>query len=199
MSFAPHRYRRKTAQQKQAQRARDRLPLRSVIQPRESVAGPPVYLYSDGACDTTKGHGGWATILQFGEQELVLSGNETNTTNNRMELRGLLEGLLALKRPCQVQVVTDSQYLRKAFTDGWVTNWINNGWKTASKQPVKNRDLWNALIEQAQLHELTFVWVKGHAGHGENERVDELAVAERKKLRRELGGGLARSAVFLDE
>lgn len=163
--------------------ARDRLPLRSVIQPTAPVSGQRVTLFSDGACDTTKGHGGWATILRYGEHELVLSGHEAETTNNRMELRGLLEGLQALKRPCQVQVVTDSQYLRKAFTDGWITGWMRNGWKTASKEPVKNQDLWEALIEQARIHELTFVWVKGHAGHHENERVDELAVMERKKLR----------------
>ncbi|MDO4263735.1 MAG: ribonuclease HI [Deinococcus sp.] len=163
--------------------ARDRLPLRSVIQPAAPVSGQRVTLFSDGACDTGKGHGGWATILRYGEHELVLSGNERGTTNNRMELRGLLEGLLCLKRPCQVQVVTDSQYLRKAFTDGWITGWMRNGWKTASREPVKNQDLWEALIEQARIHELTFVWVKGHAGHSENERVDELAVEERKKLR----------------
>ena len=174
---------RKSGAAAQASAARDRLPLRSVIQPSSPVSGQRVTLFSDGACDTTKGHGGWATILRYGEHELVLSGHEAGTTNNRMELRGLLEGLQALRRPCQVQVVTDSQYLRKAFTDGWITGWMRNGWKTASKEPVKNQDLWEALIEQARIHELTFVWVKGHAGHHENERVDELAVLERKKLR----------------
>lgn len=164
--------------------SRDRLPIRAGIQPEAPVSGQVVELYSDGACDTTKGHGGWATILRSGEHELVISGNEENTTNNRMELRGLLEGLRMLKRPCQVKVITDSQYLRKAFTDGWILNWQRNGWKTASKEPVKNQDLWEELIELARVHALTFLWVKGHAGHGENERVDELAVLERKKLRK---------------
>ena len=168
----------------QASSARDRLPIKAGIQPDVPVAGQVVELYSDGACDTARGHGGWAAILRYGEKELVLSGHERDTTNNRMEIRGLLEGLKTLKRPCQVRVVTDSQYLRKAFTDGWILKWQRNGWKTAGGDPVKNQDLWEELIAQARTHALTFVWVKGHAGHGENERVDELAVQERKKLRR---------------
>lgn len=171
-------------QRKKQDAVRDRLPIQAGIQPERPIAGDSVELYSDGACDTTAGHGGWATILNFKGQELVLSGNETETTNNRMELRGLLEGLKVLKRPCQVRVVTDSQYLRKAFTDGWILKWQRNGWKTAGGDPVKNQDLWEELIAQARIHALTFVWVKGHNGHGENERVDQLAVQERKKLRR---------------
>ena len=163
--------------------ARDLLPIKAGTQPKEPIAGAVVQLFSDGACDTMAQHGGWATILKFNDQELVLSGNEEGTTNNRMELRGLLEGLLTLKRPCQIRVMTDSQYLRKAFTDGWILSWQRNGWRTANKEPVKNQDLWEALIQQAQIHSLTFLWVKGHAGHEENERVDELAVLERKKLR----------------
>lgn len=174
---------RKSAAQKAQDAARDRLPIRAGIQPDVPVTGDVVDLYSDGACDTTKGHGGWATILDYKGKELVLSGNEESTTNNRMELRGLLEGLKVLKRPCQVRVITDSQYLRKAFTDGWILKWQRNGWKTAGGDPVKNRELWDELIEQARKHALTFVWVKGHAGHDQNERVDQLAVAERKKLR----------------
>lgn len=162
---------------------RDRLPIKAGIQPDQPIAGEVVELYSDGACDTTQGHGGWATILRYGQRELQLSGHERDTTNNRMELRGLLEGLKVLKRPCQVRVVTDSQYLRKAFTDGWILNWQRNGWRTASREPVKNQDLWEELIVLAKVHALTFVWVKGHAGHGENERVDALAVQERLKLR----------------
>ena len=141
-------------------------------------------LYADGACDTAAGHGGWATILRSGEHEMELGGHAEHTTNNRMELTGLLEGLRALKRPCQVRVVTDSQYLRKAFTDGWIVKWQRNGWKTSGNEPVKNQDLWEALIEQAGKHALTFVWVRGHNGHDENERVDRRAVAERLKLRR---------------
>lgn len=167
--------------------ARDLLPIQAGIQPQQPIAGQVVHLYSDGACDTTKGHGGWACILKYGDQELVLSGNEEDTTNNRMELRGLLEGLKTLKRPCQVRVITDSQYLRKAFTDGWILKWQRNGWKTAGGDPVKNKDLWEELIGQAKTHALTFVWVRGHTGHGENERVDTLAVVERKKLRQAEG------------
>jgi ribonuclease HI len=176
-----------TAAQKAAKKAqnaaRDLLPLQACIQPAVPVAGNSVTLFSDGACDTQAGHGGWATILKYGDHLTELSGHEAGTTNNRMELTGLLEGLRALKRPCQVRVVTDSQYLRKAFTDAWVLKWQRNGWKTAGGDPVKNQDLWEELISQAKRHALTFVWVKGHAGHAENERVDELAVSERKKLR----------------
>ncbi|MBZ9752430.1 ribonuclease HI [Deinococcus sp. HMF7620] len=174
----------RSAAQKAQAAARDRLPIQAGIQPEQPIQGENVDLYSDGACDTQAGHGGWATILNYKGKELVLSGHEAGTTNNRMELRGLLEGLKMLKRPCQVRVVTDSQYLRKAFTDGWILKWQRNGWKTAGGDPVKNQDLWEDLIAQARLHALTFVWVKGHAGHGENERVDELAVQERKKLRK---------------
>lgn len=163
--------------------ARDRLPIKACIQPPKPVLGDAVDLYSDGACDTQAGHGGWAVILSTRGRELTLSGNESGTTNNRMELTGLLEGLRALKRPCVVRVITDSQYLRKAFTDGWILKWQRNGWQTAAREPVKNQDLWEALIEQARTHELTFLWVKGHDGHGFNERVDVLAVQERKKLR----------------
>lgn len=174
----------RSSAQKQQQAARDLLPIAACIQPVVPVAGSAVTLYSDGACDTQAGHGGWATLLKYGEHTLELSGNAADTTNNRMELTGLLEGLRKLTRPCQVRVVTDSQYLRKAFTDGWILKWQRNGWKTAGKDPVKNQDLWEELIVQAQKHALTFVWVKGHNGHHENERVDELAVAERLKLRR---------------
>ena len=163
---------------------RDQLPIKACVQPATPVVGETVDLFGDGACDTQAGLGGWAAILRYRGKELVLSGAERDTTNNRMELMALLQGLRALKRPCNVRVVTDSQYLRKAFTDNWILNWQRNGWKTASKDPVKNQDLWEALIEEARRHSLTFVWVKGHAGHGENERVDQLAVQERKKLAR---------------
>ena len=172
------------AQSKAHSAARDQLPIQACIQPEVPVAANAVTLYSDGACDTQAGHGGWATILKYGEHTTELSGHAEGTTNNRMELTGLLEGLRALKRPCQVRVVTDSQYLRKAFTDAWILRWLRGGWKTAGGDPVKNQDLWEALIVQARIHALTFVWVRGHTGHAENERVDELAVAERKKLRR---------------
>lgn len=168
---------------KSAGGVRDTLPLKACIQPPKAVIGDEVTLYSDGACDTQAGLGGWAVILKARGRELELSGGARDTTNNRMELTGLLEGLRALKRPCVVRVVTDSQYLRKAFTDSWILKWQRGGWKTSAGEPVKNQDLWEALILEARRHELTFLWVKGHAGHGENERVDALAVAERKKLR----------------
>ncbi|WP_425147081.1 ribonuclease HI [Deinococcus sp.] len=164
--------------------ARDLLPIQACVQPAVPIAGEHVLLYADGACDTAAGHGGWACILRLGDHELELGGHAEQTTNNRMELTGLLEGLKALKRPCQVRVVTDSQYLRKAFTDRWILNWQRNGWKTAGKEPVKNQDLWEELILQAQKHALTFVWVRGHNGHDQNERADRRAVAERLKLRR---------------
>ena len=178
--FTPPR----NAAQRAQQAARDRLPIQACIQPAAPIAGQVVTLYSDGACDTQAGHGGWASLLKYGDHAVELSGHAENTTNNRMELTGLLEGLRALKRPCQVRVVTDSQYLRKAFTDAWILKWQRGGWKTSGGDAVKNQELWEALIEQAHKHALTFVWVKGHAGHAENERVDELAVAERKSLRR---------------
>lgn len=152
------------------------------IQPSTPPQGQPVFLYCDGACDTTRRTGGWAVIVRYGSHERIESGNAHDTTNNRMELFALLAGLKLLTRPCPVHVVTDSQYLRKAFTDGWILKWQRNGWQSSSRQPVKNKDLWEELIEQARLHSLTFQWVKGHAGHGENERVDQLAVEERKKL-----------------
>ncbi len=159
-------------------------PILSCIRPATPPTGEHVYLYCDGACDTQAGHGGWATILKYGERELELKGHASETTNNRMELTALLEGLKILKRPCVVLVVTDSQYLRNAFTQKWVLNWQKNGWKTASKEPVKNQDLWEELIALARVHDLKFIWVKGHSGHEFNERVDKLAVEERLKLRR---------------
>jgi ribonuclease HI len=155
---------------------------RSCIQPRELPSGPMVFLYCDGACETAKRLGGWAYVMQYGEHLLRNSGNARETTNNRMELTALLEGLRNLKRPCGVRIVTDSQYLRKAFVERWVLNWQANGWRTSDKKPVKNQDLWESLIEQAKIHALEFVWVKGHSGHGFNDEVDEMAVLERKKL-----------------
>lgn len=152
------------------------------IQPSTLPQGQPVFLYCDGACDTTRRTGGWAVILRFGNREHTESGHAHDTTNNRMELFALLAGLRILKYPCSVHVVTDSQYLRKAFTDGWILKWQKNGWQSSSRQPVKNQDLWEELIEQARIHSLTFEWTKGHAGHEFNERVDQLAVRERKKL-----------------
>nr|AJO70729.1 ancestral ribonuclease H Anc1 [synthetic construct] len=142
-----------------------------------------VELYTDGACLGNPGPGGWAAILRYGEHEKELSGGEAHTTNNRMELTAAIEGLRALKEPCQVDLYTDSQYVRKAITEGWLDGWQRNGWKTASKKPVKNQDLWQALLEAMQRHQVTFHWVKGHAGHPENERCDQLARRAAKQQR----------------
>ena len=135
---------------------------------------PLVHIYTDGACLGNPGPGGWAALLRFNGQEKELVGAASKTTNNRMELRAAINALNALKRPCRVVVHTDSQYLRQGITQ-WIHNWQRNGWRTASKKPVKNRDLWQALLAAAKPHEVQWEWVRGHAGHDENERVDALA------------------------
>ncbi len=140
-----------------------------------------VEIFTDGSCDTTTGRGGWGYLLRCGERQKTASGFEAATTNNRMELTAAVEALTALKTPCEVTVVTDSQYLKNAFTAGWLRNWQRNGWKTASKQPVKNKDLWLQLLELVDQHELTWAWTKGHAGHFENEIVDKLALEARRR------------------
>ncbi|BDP44745.1 ribonuclease H (plasmid) [Deinococcus aetherius] len=133
-----------------------------------------VRLVTDGACSGNPGPGGWACLLSSGTHTRELSGGEPQTTNNRMELTALLEGLRALKRPCQVHVVSDSRYIIDAFEQGWLAGWQAKGWKK-----VKNPDLWQAIAEAARGHTLTFEWVQGHAGHPENERADQLAVQAR--------------------
>jgi ribonuclease HI len=140
-----------------------------------------VYIYTDGSCDTTTGAGGWAYLLEYGNVKKEAAAYEANTTNNRMELIAAVKALEALKEPCEVTLTTDSQYLRKAFTDGWLEKWQRNGWKTASKDPVKNQDLWLELLALSKQHTLEWHWTKGHAEHPENERVDGLALAARKK------------------
>lgn len=134
-----------------------------------------VTITTDGACLGNPGPGGWAALLQFNEKEKMISGCESETTNNRMELQAVIEGLSALKRRCHVTVVTDSQYVMKAFKEGWLANWERNGWKTADRKPVKNQDLWQTLVDLEEKHDVHWKWVKGHAGHVENERVDEEA------------------------
>jgi len=133
-----------------------------------------VKIFTDGACQGNPGPGGWGVLLRFGEVEKELSGFEDNTTNNRMELRAAIEGLRALKKSVPVEVYTDSTYVRDGITT-WMAGWKKNGWKTASKKPVKNQDLWEELDALAQDHAVTWHWVKGHSGHPENDRVDELA------------------------
>ncbi len=143
-----------------------------------------VELYADGACSGNPGPGGWGTILRCREQNLIkrMSGAEKNTTNNRMELTAVIEGLKALKVPCRVVITTDSRYVVDAFEKGWLRNWQKNGWRTASKQPVKNEDLWRALMDAMAPHQVRWQWIRGHAGHPENEMADQLAVAARLKI-----------------
>jgi len=133
-----------------------------------------VEIATDGACKGNPGPGGWGALLRSGGTEQELSGGEPLTTNNRMELMAAIEGLRALKRPCRVKLSTDSRYVLDGLTK-WVAGWQRNGWKTASRQPVKNDDLWRALIEAAAPHRIDWVWIKGHAGHPDNERADRLA------------------------
>jgi ribonuclease HI len=140
-----------------------------------------VELWADGACSGNPGPGGWATILRWNGHERELSGGEPQTTNNRMELRSVIEGLRALTRPVHVIVHTDSSYVERAFTDGWLSSWQQNGWRTKDKKDVKNRDLWEELFALTQKHQVEFKRVKGHSGIELNERVDELAVAERDR------------------
>ena len=138
---------------------------------------PTVHIYTDGACLGNPGPGGWAALLRYNGHEKELTGAASKTTNNRMEMRAAINALNALKRPCIVTIHTDSQYLRQGITQ-WVHNWQRNGWRTAGKKPVKNKDLWQALLKAAEPHEVHWEWVKGHAGHDENERVDALASEE---------------------
>ncbi|MAE35423.1 MAG: ribonuclease HI [Oceanospirillaceae bacterium] len=133
-----------------------------------------VELFTDGACKGNPGPGGWGALLKYGANEKELWGGEDNTTNNRMELMAAIEGLKALTRPCQVILTTDSKYVKQGINQ-WLAGWKKNGWKTASKQPVKNKDLWQALDKECARHQVEWHWVKGHAGHDGNERADQLA------------------------
>lgn len=133
-----------------------------------------VELYTDGACKGNPGVGGWGTLMRYGQVEKELFGGELLTTNNRMELKAVIEGIKALKKRCQVEVYTDSVYVQKGVTE-WLTNWKARGWKTADKKPVKNDDLWKELDALLPQQELSWHWVKGHAGHVDNERADALA------------------------
>lgn len=139
-----------------------------------------ILLYTDGSCDTGSRRGGWAYLLVYNGVRKQASGFEADTTNNRMELSAAVQGLKALKESCFVTLTTDSQYLRRAFTDGWLDTWQRNGWQTAAKKPVKNKDLWLELLALADVHDLAWEWIKGHAGHSENELVDRLALKARK-------------------
>jgi len=145
------------------------------------VSAPRLFAFTDGACPGNPGPGGWGALLQAREGEAVsrereLSGGERLTTNNRMELMAAIAALEALERPSAITIVTDSAYVKGGLT-GWIHGWKRNGWRTADKKPVKNEDLWRRLDAAAQAHQVTWEWVKGHAGHPENERADELARA----------------------
>lgn len=135
---------------------------------------PLVEIATDGACKGNPGRGGWGVLLRMGTTEKELSGGEPHTTNNRMELMAAIQGLSALKKPCRVKLSTDSRYVMDGLTK-WIKGWQRNGWKTADKKPVKNADLWQQLLDAAKPHRIDWVWVKGHAGHPDNERADQLA------------------------
>jgi ribonuclease HI len=137
--------------------------------PEERVA-----VFTDGACRGNPGPGGWGAVLRYGERERELFGGENPTTNNRMELLAVIRALESLKRPCVVDVTTDSQYVKNGITS-WIHQWKRNGWKTAARKPVKNADLWLRLDEAAARHQVAWHWVRGHTGHPENERADRLA------------------------
>ncbi len=133
-----------------------------------------VELFTDGACKGNPGPGGWGALLRYGDMEKELFGGEASTTNNRMELMAAIEGLKALKRPCQVILTTDSQYVMKGINE-WLAGWKKKGWRNAAKQPIKNQDLWQQLDAECQRHQIEWRWVRGHTGHAENERADQLA------------------------
>ena len=148
-----------------------------------AAAARQVVVYTDGACEGNPGPGGWAAVLSSGRHRKEISGGEPATTNNRMELRASIEALAVLKEPCRVELYTDSQYLRDGITR-WLHGWKRNRWLTRAKQPVKNDDLWRQLDACASRHQVSWCWVKGHAGHEHNERCDELAVAQVSLIRR---------------
>ncbi|MCP5206645.1 MAG: ribonuclease HI [Hahellaceae bacterium] len=133
-----------------------------------------IRVFTDGACKGNPGKGGWGAVLRYGEHVKEICGGEPATTNNRMELMGAIKALESLKEPCEVDIFTDSQYLRKGITE-WIFAWQKNGWKTSARKPVKNADLWQTIWKLVSFHKVNWHWVKAHAGHPENERADELA------------------------
>lgn len=144
-----------------------------------------VTIYTDGACSGNPGPGGWGVILFYNGHSKELSGNEAHTTNNRMELMAAISALDALREPCSVAIYTDSAYLCRAFNEGWLNGWQRNGWKTSSKKPVENQDLWQRLLKHTKVHNITWYKVKGHSDNAHNNRCDELARLAIKKLRQE--------------
>lgn len=145
-----------------------------------------VYIYTDGACSGNPGAGGWGAVLKYQGHEKELSGFEPDTTNNRMELTAVISALEALKEPCEVVLTTDSKYVCDGIEKGWARSWRANGWRKSDKKPALNPDLWERLLNLIEVHKVSFVWVRGHAGHPENERCDQLAVAQYQKHRQEI-------------
>ena len=141
-----------------------------------------VEIFTDGACSGNPGPGGWGAVLRYNGREKELSGGDKDTTNNRMELTAVIKALEQLKEPCKVILTTDSKYVSDGIGKGWAVSWQKNGWRKADKKPALNPDLWGRLLELLKVHDVTINWVKGHAGHPENERCDELAVAFYKNL-----------------
>ena len=141
-----------------------------------------VKIYTDGACSGNPGPGGYAAIIIFKDKEKEISGGKVDTTNNQMELMAAIKGLEALKEPCSVELYSDSSYLVNAYLNGWITSWKKNGWKNASKKPVKNRELWERLEELGKMHNIQYIKVKGHSDNVYNNRCDEMAVAAIKDL-----------------
>ncbi len=142
---------------------------------------PKVILYTDGACSGNPGPGGWGAVLIWNKKEKVLSGGSSNTTNNRMEMQAVIEGLKALKKPCRVKIHSDSALIINAFTKGWIENWLKKGWKKSDKKPVENRDLWEQMLDAAIPHKIEWIKVKGHSDNELNNRVDKIAVEASKK------------------
>jgi ribonuclease HI len=149
----------------------------------ENSGSKEVTIHTDGGCDGNPGPGGWAAVLRFGEHVRELTGGEPATTNNRMELQAAISALNALKERCEVTLFTDSEYLRQGITE-WLSRWKANHWRTVERKPVKNDDLWRQLDEVASRHTIHWQWLKGHAGHSDNERCDQLAGTEIQKIRR---------------
>ena len=147
----------------------------------ESIDMKKVFIYTDGACSGNPGPGGWGAVLRYNSVEKEMSGSDQNTTNNRMELTAFIDALKQHKEPCEVVLTTDSQYVVNGITKGWAASWRANGWRKADKKPALNPELWGELLDLCEKHEVTFEWIKGHAGHEENERCDRLAVQEYQK------------------
>lgn len=144
-----------------------------------------VKIYTDGSCLSNPGPGGWCAILKYKNIEKVIAGGEVQTTNNRMELKAVIEGLMALKKACNVEIITDSKYIVDSVNKGWAVNWKKNNWVKSDKNKAQNTDLWDILLDEISKHLVSFIWIKGHDGHPENERCDKLAVEQSMLFKQE--------------